>query len=531
MAEEMVAQVTRRTLKEIGLHEMRPYQREAGRAVLASVYNGLGHAITIEIARQGGKNELSAQLELLLLGRFASRTRDAIKCAPTFMPQLRISMRRLWACIEQGGLAAAARKEANTIQLGRARLTFLSAEPGANVVGHTANLLLEVDEAQDIDPQKFDRDFRPMAATANTTTVYYGTAWDDTTLLERAKQANLEAERRDGIRRHFEYDWQTIARYVPAYGAYVENERRRLGDTHPVYLTQYCLKPVSGGGRLFTNAQRALLGGTHARLFAPAAGEEYVAGLDLAGSDASDGDLTPACLQGDSPIDHPSPPGGEGIGWGASAGIGAAGGRDDVQGALSSRRRRQPAAPSVGASATSRRDSTVLTIGRLVHPERGAIVQAPRIEIVEHYAWTGAPHETLLPGLIDLLRDVWRVRRVSVDATGLGETAARLISVALGSARVDQVKFTAGSKSEMGFDLLAAVNGGRLKIYRGDGSVEYREFARQADLARVTYRANQTMNFFVDPNDGHDDYVVSAALLVRAAKDIAPRAARGRVRV
>ena len=65
-------------------------------------------------------------------------------------------------------------------------------------------------------------------------------------------------------------------------------------------------------------------------------------------------------------------------------------------------------------------------------PNTRRTVQAPRIEIVEHYAWTGAPHETLLPGLIDLLRDVWRVRRVAVDATGLGETAARLIAVALG---------------------------------------------------------------------------------------------------
>jgi phage FluMu gp28-like protein len=172
----------------------------------------------------------------------------------------------------------------------------------------------------------------------------------------------------------------------------------------------------------------------------------------------------------------------------------------------------------------------VLTIGRVHYPDANAIVQAARLEIVEHYAWTGAPHETLLPGMIDLLRDVWRVRRVAVDATGLGETAARLISVALGSVRVDQVKFTAASKSELGFDLLAAVNGGRLKIYRGDGSAEYGEFQRQAELARVTYRANQTMNFFVDPNDGHDDYLVGAALLVRASKDSAPRAARGRVR-
>jgi hypothetical protein len=189
-----------------------------------------------------------------------------------------------------------------------------------------------------------------------------------------------------------------------------------------------------------------------------------------------------------------------------------------------------PAAPAACASATSRRDSTVLTVARLVYPEHGAIVQAPRVEIVEHYAWTGTPHETLLPGVIDLLRDVWRVRRVAVDATGLGETAARLIAVALGSSRVDQVKFTAASKSEIGFDLLASVNGGRLKLYRRDGSPEYREFQRQAELARVAYRPNRTMNFFVDPAEGHDDYIVSAALAVRASQGAAKRVASGRVR-
>lgn len=179
---------------------------------------------------------------------------------------------------------------------------------------------------------------------------------------------------------------------------------------------------------------------------------------------------------------------------------------------------------------SSRRDSTVLTIARLAYPEAGAVIREPRVEIVEHYAWTGAPHETLLPGLIDLLRDVWRVRRVAVDATGLGETAARLIAVALGTSRVDQVKFTPGSKSELGFELLAATNGGRLKLYRGDGSPEYREFQRQAELARVAYRANRTMNFFVDPSEGHDDYIVSAALAVRASQGAERRVASGRVR-
>src|SRR3972149_121568 len=45
-----------------------------------------------------------------------------------------------------------------------------------------------------------------MASTTNATTVFYGTAWDDRTLLERAKQRHLELERRDGAPRPFEYD-------------------------------------------------------------------------------------------------------------------------------------------------------------------------------------------------------------------------------------------------------------------------------------------------------------------------------------
>ena len=64
----------------------------------------------------------------------------------------------------------------------------------------------------------------------------------------------------------------------------------------------------------------------------------------------------------------------------------------------------------------------------------------------------------------------------------------------------------------------------------GDGSIEHRHCLRELELARATYRANRTMNFFVDETDGHDDYLMSLALLVEAGADAAPRAARGRVR-
>ena len=146
-------------------------------------------------------------------------------------------------------------------------------------------------------------------------------------------------------------------------------------------------------------------------------------------------------------------------------------------------------------------------------------------------------HDLLYERLVDLLREVWQVRRVAVDATGLGETTARFLISALGGQVVQPYRFTSESKSRLGYNLLAAVNGGRLKMYAGDAADlptgqagEYRDFWRQIGRARVAYRASRTMNFFVDPQEGHDDYLMSLALAVEAGAASRPRTARGRVR-
>ncbi|MBE0430996.1 MAG: hypothetical protein IBX67_04120, partial [Dehalococcoidia bacterium] len=47
--------------------KLRPYQLEVARAAVDSIQKGMGLTISVEIARQGGKNELSAHLEVLLL--------------------------------------------------------------------------------------------------------------------------------------------------------------------------------------------------------------------------------------------------------------------------------------------------------------------------------------------------------------------------------------------------------------------------------------------------------------------------------
>ncbi len=464
--------MTNRSSGEPALHRLRPYQREVALAILDSVFGRKGLTFSVEIARQGGKNELSAQLELLLLTLYMAEPKNLVKCSPTFKPQAVISVTRLRDRLNDAGFDGIWISELGyIIRLGNARVIFLSADESANVVGNTAHILLEVDESQDVSKEKYTKEFKPMGATTNVTTVHYGTTWDDTTLLDEVKQTNLELERGDGIRRHFRYDWEEIAKYNPDYRAYVEKERERLGENHPLFLTQYRLLPIRGGGGFLSLQQRAQLQGEHVRKHQSERGRVYVAGIDLAGEAEDTG--------------------------------------SDYLRALK-----------------PRRDATVVTIGELDFNICDAANTQPRIDVVEHYWWTGRNHTELYPQLVDILKNVWRCRRIVVDATGIGEPVSSFLRKSLGS-RVSPFTFTQRSKSELGFSLLAAVNSGKLKMYQGDGSAEYEEFWLEMEKAKSQYRPSQTMNFYVDPAQGHDDFLMSLALLVEAAKQYKPKTARG----
>jgi hypothetical protein len=448
------------------INKLRPYQLEAGTAILKSVYGKKGLTFSVEIARQGGKNELSSHLELWLLADFAGESKNLIKCSPTFKPQTIISMLRLKEKLDLAGLNGNWVTEMGyIIRLAKARAIFLSAEESSNVVGNTAHLLLEVDEAQDVKEEKYSKEFKPMGSTANVTSVLYGTTWDDSTLLEKTKQQNLELERKDGLKRHFRYDWQEVARYNPDYLAYVESEKERLGENHPLFLTQYRLLPVRGGGGFLNSLQKAQMQGEHSRRRNPEAGKTYIAGIDLAGE--------------------------------------AETGENDFLKALK-----------------TKRDSTVITIGEL------DLARPSKINIVEHYTWTGRKHPELYPQFIDLIKNVWHCRRAVIDATGIGQPVASFLKNELGS-RIVPFVFSPSSKTRLAFDLLAAINSGGLKMYASDNSEEYREFWSQMDNAKSFYRPNQTMNFFVDPADGHDDYLMSLALLVEAGNGYQTREAKG----
>jgi hypothetical protein len=51
----------------------------------------------------------------------------------------------------------------------------------------------------------------------------------------------------------------------------------------------------------------------------------------------------------------------------------------------------------------------------------------------------------------------------------------------------------------------------------------------ELERARGVSRPNRTINFFVDPSIGHDDYLISLALCVEAAARLAPRKATGTI--
>ena len=390
---------------------LRPYQLEPARAILRSVREGLGLSFTVMFARQAGKNELSAQVECLLMNRY-QRTPGAplVKVASTFRPQAITSITRLERCLENPlNRGRWTRERGYMLRLGEARALFFSAAPGASVVGATASVLLELDEAQDVEEEKATKDFLPMASTTNATRVYYGTAWTEDTLLAKA-----QAEAREGkIRRDFRVPWWVVADSNPAYGRYVEAEKARLGESHPLFRTQYALETIEGGGRFFSPEALARMRGQHVRLHRRADGGSYVAGVDVAG--------------------------------------------EDEEAADAALRRLKP-----------RRDSTVVTIARLDYADVAAGIQEPRLEVVDHYWWTGRDHRTQFAALLDLLRDVWGVARVCVDGTGVGAGVASFLRTALGEGTCEVVQFTAARKSELGYGLLAAAGSGRLKVYQGD---------------------------------------------------------------
>ena len=184
---------------------LRSYQQGVLEAVLDSVMHARGFSFVVMFPRQSGKNELQAHLEVYLLTLLSRHPIELVKVSPTLRPQAFTSMRRFEKVARRNLLIASAWKKegANAYRVDQARICFLSAAPGSNIVGATASGLLEVDEAQQVSIEKYDRDIAPMSASTCATHVFWGTAWTSSTLLGRELRAAAQGEKKDGKQRVF----------------------------------------------------------------------------------------------------------------------------------------------------------------------------------------------------------------------------------------------------------------------------------------------------------------------------------------
>ncbi len=399
--------------------ELRDYQQDVARSIVDSVVGKKGLTIVVIFPRQSGKNELQAQVETYLLSLFSKIDCEIVKVSPTWKPQSINAMRRLERVLERNIIARELwSKESGYIyKVGLARIFFLSGSPTANVVGATASLLLECDEAQDVQITKWDKEINPMAASTNATKVYWGTAWTSQTLLAREKRLAKELQDKDGIRRVFEINADDVRLEVPEYGVFVDQEIAKLGRSHPFVRTQYFSEEIDAQGGMFPPDRLARMQSSHEPRLQPGFGLLYAFLIDIAGEDEA----------GSQALDQTGIDGG-------------------------------------GELKNPNRDSTALTIVEVdLSTLADDLIKAPRYLVRQRQLWTGTKHTDLYARIKDLA-ETWGPRYIVVDATGVGVGLSSFLDKAF-PGQVLPFIFTGSSKSSLGWDFLSVIETGRYKEY------------------------------------------------------------------
>lgn len=474
------------------------YQIQVADAIIFSCVNGLGWYFVVQITRQAGKNEISAFIQqyLLLYGWYYGVRVSGVKFAPVYKPQVQASMDRLEGAdtADSGGLAGSVltkgkfrKSDGYKYHMGPPRdsnkWAFLSINPASNVASQTAYTLLEGDEAQDIDVDKWERDAQPMGSFNNATTVLWGVAWTKDSFIYKgelqARDMEDRLEKELGYRPKlvFKVDAHAVIRSGnDNYRKAFENQVARLGIDHIAIQTQYLLKAVDAIGRFFNSEQLArIYHNDYSMAVQPEKGKTYIWSVDVAGEAEESTDINAA----------------------------------------------------VGMH---KRDALTLTIGEL-HKD-GTVVP------VCFYQWVGKQHTKVRAMLPKIIKGHWNCLGGVCDATGVGEPLAYYLKEQLdrnNAGLVEAYKFKASgdeSKSKLGYLAYDYVANDLLKVPPSPTDPDQRELWQEVrwQLEHLTREAkkHQSINFYVPANAEprkpghvpHDDFATGVFLLMRAARNI-----------
>lgn len=462
------------------------YQTGWAQAILDTIAARRNETIIVEMSRQSGKNQGQAAYQVAVLARFGRRDRSIVACAPTYRPQLINSKMRFESLAQRVTAKAPWLKFKGSMgyifRCNRASIHFLSADPQASVVGATASLILNVDEAQDTDIGVYQKKFSPMRASTNAPVVMFGTTWDNQNLLATTKRSVLEGRTPGQV---FRVTPEVIALSNPAYGQFVDGEVAARGRDHPYIKTQYFLEELDTAGRMLTRQQLELMVGDHLRQERRQGEPIIVAGLDFAGADERAGEL-------------------------------------------------------VSLATASARDSVALTIGAVTWARVAAGLQTPHIRTLNRYEWVNVNPVTLHNVLYQILWERWRVNRVHCDATGIGATGTALLQKAINKPGRPEIvlglNFDSAwnTQTTLAFNYLAAINNGHLQDYSPAQidaiAVAGAEVSPTADPhahiwwqrghAKLEAKPSKRVRMYVPEAEGHDDLLISDALMVDAAYNV-----------
>ena len=433
---------------------LRSYQAETLRTIYDAVLEGKGGRFTVTFPRQSGKNETQAQLEAAVMAAFQWKGGSIIKIIPTEKNQGRISTERLasvlqgrsqippagsdsgvnWKQIMNRGLTfgqssntfagnpappqgsdsrLTIKTKKDEITWGTTRVRCLSASPNAAIVGATADLLLEVDEAQLVPSDKFDREAAPMAASTNAVQVFWGTVWDDQTLLARETRLAIRDQDTERSPNVFHTTAAEVSREVPEYADFVRGIVESLGREHPAVRTQFFCEEITDLTSMFTPERINKMKGDHDPLYSPERDHCYVFLIDVAGSD----EITPAAKK--------------------TAGF------------------------------SDRRDATVVTICDVSLPEGKSFTP-------KNFVWKAVARRLFRNLNADMLEkqicqdiDRWNPRKIIIDHSGLGAMLSDILTTKYRH-RVFPVDITVANKTKMAWDFLAMVDTGRWIEHKGD---------------------------------------------------------------